>query len=69
MWHWLTRILWRGMATPAAFSATEDKVVAHCSNAVRSAGREAMRDPPERWDVVDQQSDESFPASDPPGNY
>lgn len=32
----------------------------------RSAGPEAMRDPPENWENVDQASDESFPASDPP---
>lgn len=36
------------------------------SGAARSAGPEAMRDPPERWDREDQASDESFPASDPP---
>lgn len=32
----------------------------------RAAGPEAMRDPPEDWEKVDQASDESFPASDPP---
>jgi hypothetical protein len=36
---------------------------------VRQAGREEMRDPPEQWDKVDESSDESFPASDPPSTY
>ena len=36
---------------------------------VRDAGPENMQAPPHRWDVVDQTGDESFPASDPPGNY
>ncbi len=36
------------------------------SGAARSAGPDAMRDPPEEWDKVDQAADDSFPASDPP---
>lgn len=36
------------------------------SGAARSAGPEAMRDPPSEWEKVDQAGDESFPASDPP---
>lgn len=37
---------------------------------VRDAGPSAMRDPPEReWTEVDEDSDQSFPASDPPGGY
>jgi hypothetical protein len=36
---------------------------------VRDAGPDNMKDPPRKWDNTDQQSDESFPASDPPGNY
>jgi hypothetical protein len=36
------------------------------SGSARSAGPEAMRDPPGEWEKVDQAVDESFPASDPP---
>lgn len=36
---------------------------------VRNAGPEGMRSPPPRWDRVDEASDESFPASDPPSTY
>jgi hypothetical protein len=33
---------------------------------VRPSGPASMRDDPGEWDVVDEGSDESFPASDPP---
>lgn len=33
---------------------------------IRDAGPEAMTNPPADWDLIDQASDESFPASDPP---
>ncbi len=36
---------------------------------VRPAGPENMENPPKRWDMVDEESDQSFPASDPPANY
>ncbi len=36
------------------------------SGSARVAGPEAMRDPPREWEKVDEASDESFPASDPP---
>lgn len=39
-------------------------------NPVRDAGPEAMRDGQARtWSSVDEASDQSFPASDPPSNY
>lgn len=36
---------------------------------VRPAGRKAMDMPPATWSKTDEEVDESFPASDPPGNY
>lgn len=37
---------------------------------VRDAGPDAMRDPPQgTWSRVDEASDQSFPASDPPATY
>jgi hypothetical protein len=33
---------------------------------IRDAGPAAMVNPPKTWDDVDEASDESFPASDPP---
>ncbi len=36
---------------------------------VRNAGADEMDNPPPDWDKDDDVVDQSFPASDPPGNY
>ena len=36
---------------------------------IRPAGPDAQGTKPKKWDKQDEESDESFPASDPPGNY
>ncbi|MDX1291492.1 MAG: hypothetical protein R3265_01675 [Hyphomonas sp.] len=46
---------------------TDDQPTNH--KKVRPAGAENMEHPPEDWDEVDEELDESFPASDPPANY
>jgi len=52
---------------PAAFAAGQP---ASGLNPVRDAGPDAMRDAPARgWSQVDEASDQSFPASDPPATY
>lgn len=49
--------------SPAAFATGQ-------SGNVRDAGPGAMRDnSSETWSKSDEESDQSFPASDPPANY
>lgn len=67
---YLAARLWRGRGEgdgPSAALAGEGAAGAvGTSGAARQAGAERMRDPPEEWSQVDEASDESFPASDPP---
>lgn len=58
---------WFGRRRLVAFDSRDAEMIDHqCSAPVRTAGRDAMRDPPRQWDEVDEASDSSFPASDPP---
>jgi hypothetical protein len=47
--------------------AGEGAAVRSGEGTVRSAGPSAMRTEPKKWSKEDEASDESFPASDPPG--
>lgn len=67
--------LWKYFKAPPQAAKSDDHAAAfadaetHPENfdQTRSAGPEAMRDMPRReWNKVDQATDESFPASDPP---
>ena len=51
---------------PALSRGTRPAGATGTSSAARQAGPESMRDPPKSWSKVDEASDESFPASDPP---
>ncbi|TMJ11704.1 MAG: hypothetical protein E6G94_15335 [Alphaproteobacteria bacterium] len=69
---YLASRLWRRSADGsgglggAALTGTGGHGPVGTSGAARSAGPDAMRDPPKEWTRVDEASDESFPASDPP---
>ena len=65
----IRKVLFPAPRKPAAFDSKDADAAHHDTAPVRSAGTEAMRDPPRRWSKEDEESDASFPASDPPGNY
>jgi hypothetical protein len=68
--YYLTRRLGGGDDDDGSFAPALSRGGAHgavgTSGNVRPAGPSAMRDPPKEWSKVDEASDESFPASDPP---
>jgi len=49
---------------PVAFAPGEASGAS--TGEVRNAGPQSMRSDPPQWDTVDEASDESYPASDPP---
>ncbi len=69
--YFVARTYWGGdddvedPAAPALSHGGAHGAVGNSGN-VRPAGPSAMRDPPKEWTKVDEASDESFPASDPP---
>lgn len=53
-------------ASSSGAALAEGAVDPENANRTRDAGPENIRDPSAEWDAVDEDSDESFPASDPP---
>lgn len=61
---------WRRDMHNRGAASNDDAVPVGSSGVVRNAGPEEQKGiRNDDWDQVDQQVDESFPASDPPGNY
>lgn len=64
-----TAALFLCLAGLALALSRRDAVGARSGRELRPAGPDQMRDPPPDWSATDERSDESFPASDPPGTY
>lgn len=60
---------WRGWQEWQARREQEDAASRSSWGSVRDAGPAEQHIEDDDWDMVDEQVDESFPASDPPGNY
>lgn len=60
---------WKGWEQWQAKREDDQRVLPEPSMQVRDAGPAEQHIDAWDWDLTDEQLDESFPASDPPGNY
>ncbi|WP_340264292.1 hypothetical protein [Sphingobium mellinum] len=61
--------LWKSLSRRPSADVQDDRAPAGSFGIVRDAGPAEQHVDAADWDLVDEQMDESFPASDPPGNY
>jgi hypothetical protein len=65
----LGAVAWRAFKERQTTADWDDRAPVGSSGIVRDAGPDEQHIEADDWDMVDEQVDESFPASDPPGNY
>lgn len=65
----LGAVAWRSWKDRKVPAELDDRAPVGSSGIIRDAGPAEQHIAPSDWDMIDEQVDESFPASDPPGNY